>query len=366
MTPQRPARRRFIQISAALSGAFLLGRPGPFSRLAVAESTITTHTEHTTHTWSGIALGADANLQITHPNPAVAQALIERCVAEMQRLESLFSLYREDSALKTLNHQGYLDEPSNDFLTLLNRSKEFSRLTDGIFDVTVQPLWHAYADYFSNAHHLGESNQAPAAVGSTHSEQRMAAMPSGLQRSVQDALRLIGWRNIVIHPRQIRFSQPDMAITLNGIAQGYITDRITQLLAANGVDHALVNMGEIYGLNPDLSTDGQPWRVGLEHAQQPGTIAADIPIHNQAIATSGAYGMPFTSDMRHNHLLDPRLGLSSHRYHSVSVVAGDATTADALSTAFSLMPEAAIKALSRELGVQTYLQAHGESAVRRI
>ena len=351
MTPQRPARRRFIQISAAFSGAMLLGGAG---RLAFASQA---NAAQSTHTWSGIALGADASLQITHPDPLVAQTLIERSVAEVQRLESLFSLYRDDSALSILNRQGFLNEPSNDFLTLLNRSKEFSRLTDGMFDVTVQPLWKAYADYFAAAH------DSPAARAAADS---MAATPADLQAHIHDALKRVDWRKIDIDSQRIRLAQPGMAITLNGIAQGYITDRITQLLAANGIDHALVNMGEIYGLNPDSPTASKPWHVGLEDAHQPGSIAARVPVRNQAVATSGAHGTPFTADMRHNHLLDPRQGLSSHRYHSVSVVASDATTADALSTAFSLMPEPAIKALSRELDVQTYLQARDESSIRQV
>lgn len=358
MTPQRPARRRFIQISAAFSGTLLLGSAG---RLAIAAQA-----KQTTHTWSGIALGADASLQITHPDPQVAKALIERCVGEVQRLEHLFSLYRDDSALATLNRQGFLDEPSNDFVTLLNRSKEFSRLTDGMFDVTVQPLWQAYADYFAPAHDSTASGSQANATAAAAAANSLTAMPADLQAHIHDALKRVNWYNIDIDSQRVRLTQPGMAITLNGIAQGYITDRITQLLAASGVDHALVNMGEIYGLNPDSPVAEQPWRVGLEDARRPGNIAARVPIHNQAVATSGAHGTSFTPDMRYNHLLDPRQGLSSHRYHSVSVVAADATTADALSTAFSLMPERDIKALSRELGITTYLQASNEDGIRQV
>lgn len=343
MSLQRPARRRFIQIAASCSGAFLLGGMAALHPARARAAGLATH-----H-WTGIALGADASLQISHPDAGTAQALIERCVAEVQRLEGLFSLYRDDSALSILNRQGHLDEPSSDFLTLLNRSVEFSRLTDGMFDVTVQPLWQAYADYFSAA----DPSQA-------------VSQDAALQLAVQDALKHVDWRKLDVDTGQIRLRQPGMAITLNGIAQGYITDRITQLLAAHGVDHALVNMGEIYGLNPDSAMPEQPWQVGLEDTTRPGTVGRRIPLHNQAVATSGAYGTPFTPDLIHNHLLDPRRGSSSHLYRSVSVVASDATTADALSTAFSLMPEAAIRAVSRDLGVRTYVQAVDRDGVREI
>lgn len=335
MTIKRPARRRFIQLSAVFGGAAVLTGLGGLARSKVAGDTMKVHT------WNGVALGADASLQIHHPDVNAAQTLIERCVAEVDRLEGLFSLYRDDSALTRLNRDGVINEPSIDFLTLLSRSNEFSRLTNGVFDVTVQPLWQAYASHFTGSNTLGTT-----------------------PFNAKETLRLVDWRRLRIDSRQIRLMHADMAVTLNGIAQGYITDRITQLLADNGVDHALINMGEISGLNP--SSTSTPWRVGIENAQQPGSVARNISLHNQAIATSGAYGTPFTSDLRHNHLLDPHLGISSHRYHSVTVVARDATTADALSTAFSLMAEPDIKILSRDLGVATYIHPAGASTVRRV
>src|SRR5690625_4836686 len=150
MTLKHPTRRRFIQISAACSGAFLLTGMAGLGAMRHDAAANAGSLETSTHTWTGTALGADASLQVIHPDAAFAQELIERCIAEVQRLESLFSLYRDDSALITLNRQGYLDAPASDFLTLLNRSTEFSRLTDGMFDATVQPLWEAYANYFSD------------------------------------------------------------------------------------------------------------------------------------------------------------------------------------------------------------------------
>ena len=357
MTLERPARRRFIHISAVFGGAAVLTGLGGLQRCIAAYPSMKTHT------WTGIALGADASLQISHPDAAAADTLIERCIAEVDRLEGLFSLYRDDSALTILNRQGFLNEPASDFLTLLGRSKEFSRLTNGMFDVTVQPLWQAYANHFTA---LGNDAQVrrPDERNDWPAKDTALAMPSSVQHEIREALKLVDWRKLNIEPQQIRLQQANMAITLNGIAQGYITDRIVQLLAANGVDHALINMGEIYGLNPDPAST--PWHVGIENAQQPGSAGKRIPIHNQAIATSGAYGTPFTPDLRHNHLLDPRLGTSSHRYHSVTVVAQDATTADALSTAFSLMPEADIKILTRELDIKTYIHALDDSEIREV
>ncbi len=332
MTARLYSRRRFIQITAGLGAASLL--PG-LGRAASCG-----------HYWQGIALGADASLDIRHPDPDIAAAVARRCIDEVHRLESLFSLYRPDSSLAVLNRQRVLQDPSADFLALLARSREFSRLTDGVFDVTVQPLWQAYAELH-------------AAPDTPDAQERRARLEA--------ALRHVDWRALVLDTRQVRLARPGMAVTLNGIAQGYITDRVTALLARHGIHHALVNMGEIFALNPTPSATGdRAWQVGIEDARRPGRALARLPLRNRAIATSGAYGTPFGSQGEDNHLLDPRDGSTSTRYRSVSVVADDATTADALSTAFSLMPEKAIAALAGRMGVQVYVQAAGEAGLRRI
>lgn len=339
MMTKRATRRRFIQISALFGGIAALGGLGSLQTRAASSLEQASHDELSTHTWKGIALGADATLQITHPDAVAAQALIDLCIAEVRRLEGLFSLYRPDSALSMLNQHGTLTAPASDFLALLTRSLEFSRMTDGMFDVTIQPLWLAYANHFKSG-----NVQTP-----------------DLSPAIRDALELVDWRQLHLDAQSVRLMQPGMAITLNGIAQGYITDRITQLLRAHGIEHALVNMGEIYGMNPDLSEN--PWQVGLQNARHPDQIITRVPVHNQAVATSGGHGTRFTPDMHHHHLLNPFSGASSHRYRAVSVVASDATTADALSTAFSLMPETSIRTVSQELGVQTYIQPNSENGI---
>lgn len=335
MKPTLPSRRRFICISATVGSLSML--PG-ISRAAFAHAASSQLHEHY---WEGIALGADASLRLTHPDPAAAEQLIARCVAEVQRLEMLFSLYRDDSTISRLNRQGVVYEPASDFLTLLSQSINFSQLTSGKFDITVQPLWAAYTRYFASA--------------ATHSSGPDAAY-------LQAALELVDYRKLDISPEKISLGHPDMAITLNGIAQGYITDRVTQLLRQHGIRHALVNMGEIRGLND--AAHNTPWQVGLENPLNPGNFGQRIDLVNQAVATSSAYGTAWTPDGKYNHLLDPGNGASSSRYRSVSVVAQNATSADALSTAFSLMPESDIHAIARQQSLQVYLTRNDGSHVQ--
>ena len=143
-----------------------------------------------------------------------------------------------------------------------------------------------------------------------------------------------------------------MAITLNGIAQGYITDRIVDILREAGIDRSLVDMGETRAMGD--RPDGGPWIVGLEDPIHSGRVAQRIEIENQAVATSGGYGTQFDAAGHFNHLFDPATGGTSWRYLSVSVVAPTATVADALSTAFSLMPLDKTRRIVDALGIKAY------------
>jgi FAD:protein FMN transferase len=139
-----------------------------------------------------------------------------------------------------------------------------------------------------------------------------------------------------------------MALTLNGIAQGYITDRIVALLRAGGVEHSMVDMGESRALGSH--PDGRAWEVGLADPDEPRRITETIPIIDLAVATSGGYRFRFDAQGRFNHLFDPKTGQSADRYRSVTVVMPTATAADALSTAFSLLPLEDIDAMLRRVG----------------
>ncbi len=310
-------RRRFIRIAGIAAGLGL----APLSlRLSAAKAS------PLLHRWSGVALGADAEMQLYHPDAAVAAELIERSLAEVRRLEKIFSLYDETSALRRLNSAGALDDPPQELVQLLSDCARFSRATAGAFDATVQPLWDLYAAHFSSgdADPAGPPAQAIAATAAR-----------------------VGYAGVTVAPNRIAFERPAMAATLNGIAQGYITDRVVELLRASGVGHTLVDMGEIRAL--DGHPAGRPWSVGLKDPARENGILRALDLDNQALSTSGGYGTEFDAVGRFNHIFDPATGACSARYLSVSVMATTATVSDALSTAFSLMPlercEPVLKAL---------------------
>ena len=308
MMARQFGRRRALRIVAGL-GALCLA-PGLAGARPRARVT----------TWHGTALGAEASIILAHEDEGAARDLIRRAVAEIARLEKVFSLYRADSALSRLNRHGVLDAPPLDLVRLLAEARRFGDLTDGAFDVTVQPLWGVYANHFA----------AP------------GADPDGPDaEAIAEALARVDYRAVSVESHRIGFARPGMAVTLNGIAQGYITDRVADLLRRAGLDNVLIDLGETRALG--RHPDGRPWRVGLRDPLDREAIVRDLDLTNAALATSAGAGTRFDAHGRHHHLLDPRTGRSAQRYLSVSVIADTATAADALSTGFSIADIATIE-----------------------
>lgn len=299
-------RRRFIAIAA--TATLLPGAAGARARR---------------FEWQGGALGAEAKIVLYHPDKAAAEAAINACLAEISRLEDEFSLYRPASALNRLNASGRLAEPSHDMRRLLQLCRQYGDLSQGAFDPSIQPLWQLYAGHFASQ--PGDSaGPDPDAI-------------SAVQRHID-------YRRIAIGAEDIRLD-PGMALTLNGIAQGYITDRVADLLRARGWSNVLLNLGEIRAL------PGRTWSVAL-----PGDVPA-LDLSNAAVATSAGAGSPFAGPEGPHHLLHPVTGRSAGRYTSVSVLARTATAADALSTAMYLTaPERAADLLARGGGRQAWLR----------
>lgn len=297
-----PGRRRFIALAAAAAAAGVI--PGPARSAAMP-----------TFSWQGIALGADATLTLQHSDEAEAKAAIEACLTEVARLEAVFSLHRPDSALVRLNRMGALDEAPQDLRILLAEALRLSAGTGGAFDPTVQPLWSLYARHF----------------GSPDADPRG---PS--DDEIARALARTGWRDVAIDDSRIAFGKPGMALTLNGIAQGYITDRIGDLLRTRGFRHVLVNMGEQLAAGPKF--DGSAWTVGIADPIDRETMIQKVSLPDGAIATSSGHGCRFDAGGRFTHILDPRTGLPARQAASVSIVTSRATLADGLSTALSVLP----------------------------
>ncbi len=297
-------RRRLIEISAAAAVPLWAGRASGAARLT---------------RWSGTAMGASTSIALAHPDAAEAQRIIAASRAEIERLEAIFSLYREDSLLCQLNRDGRVDLPAFDFLSLLSLADAIHGATGGEFDPTIQPLWQLYARHFS------EPDAAPGGPD---------------PRAVAAARAKTGWKDLAIDSSAVCFNKPGMAVTLNGIAQGYVTDRVADLLRAEGLRDVLVNVGEIRALG--RHPDGRPWKVGLAERGD-GAAEERLDITETALATTAPRGTVLDEAGRVPHLIDPASGRPGGLWRRVSVLGPAAAITDGLSTAFAVMPKTAIR-----------------------
>ena len=299
-------RRRVLRVMAIGSGAFL----APQTLLSAGRRVEMIE-------WHGRALGADTSIQLFSNDKSKAAIVIEEAQGIIRKYEAMFSLYIDCSETSKLNRSGVLKNPSPDFVSLIKRSMEFSKSTNGAFDISVQPLWDVYQEHFG-----GDGD-------------------GELNEKINTVIENVGSDNISVNNTHVSFDRKNMAVSFNGIAQGFITDKVTEYLKEQSFSHTLVNMGEYRAIGPQ--ENGDPWRIGLLNPFDGVSIADVLEVNDGAVATSGGYGNQFDASGRYHHLFDPHTGLSSELYASVTVEASDATTADALSTAFSNMTQSDIK-----------------------
>ncbi|MFA8383994.1 MAG: FAD:protein FMN transferase [Pelagibaca sp.] len=259
-------RRRFLTLSAAFACA---------PALAGAD------------TWSGQALGADISVTLHGPREMTRRALAD-VPKVLEKVEQTFSLFRDRSDLSQLNRTGELTTPSPLMQSLMAQVDTAHLLSNGLFDPTIQPLWQALA--------LGyDPEPARAALG-------------------WDRLR---WSNQRIE------LQRGQALTFNGIAQGFATDLMRDMLVAHGATRALVNIGEQVAI-------GGPFTIGLEDPTH-GHLGTR-QLRDMTIASSSPAAMMFGDDA---HILGPRG--ETPIWSTVSIEGQSATMADALSTAAVFM-----------------------------
>ncbi len=313
-------RRRFLAIAA--SAGAIAGLP------ALARASTSADTSATaTSTWKGVALGAPVSMTLVHPDREFARATIDTCVAEIDRLESIFSLYRPQSALVQLNAAGMLAQPPAELVELLSFALSLARQSQGAFDPTVQPLYRLLAEHFAHPD----------------------ATPAGPDaRAIGRVLESVGHRHVELDAGLVRLHRPAMAITLNGVAQGFITDRVGDLLRRAGFDNVLVDIGEALALG--RRADGGPWRAAIADPRGNGGRLFELEIGDApgalpALATSAGGGTRFGAATRLHHLLDPRTGTSASHHAGVTVAAPRATLADGLSTALSVLAPARVPAI---------------------
>ncbi len=250
-------------------------------------------------------MGAEASLTLAGvPSNAQARLTFRAVERDLARLERIFSLYDSGSQIVQLNSAGILKAPAPELLEVLNLCGVLNAASMGAFDPTLQPLWLAYAKAATQGRVLSQDERDAACAG-------------------------VGWGNLQFDADQVRFDDPNGGLTLNGIAQGYVTDQIAKLLRRRGFRDILVDMGEIAVLGK------LPSQVGI--VTPGGDLVDRITLQNGAIATSAPMGTMLDPEIGLGHILDARDDKPRPKRKLVSVSARTAAVADGLSTAFCLM-----------------------------
>ena len=264
-------------------------------------------------------MGTVVEVTVYAPGEPKARAAIAAAFDEIERIERLMSLQMPESELWRCNREAAAGPTavSADTFEVLRRSREFSAMSDGAFDVTVTPLLRLWRD----------------------AAQRGA--PPGAQE-LQETLARVGWRDVELDAarRTVRYARPGMALDLGAIAKGYAVDAAVRRLRESGIASGLVNAGgDVYVLG--RKPDGTPWVVGVQdprHPESERALVLAVEVADAGVATSGNYRrFSVIGGRRYSHIVDPRTGEPADAVPSVSVIARDATTADALATALSVM-----------------------------
>ena len=267
-----------------------------------------------------LAMGTVVAMTLIHVSRDEAEEAMGQAFEEIQRLTKMLNRFDDRTFLGQLNREGFVGHIPGEMQQVIASGLDYHRLSKGNFDITVKPV----VDFF---HQKGKGKNNP--------------IPT--DKEIKQVRSLIGTEKIELQNGAIRFKQPGMGITLDGIAKGYIVDRAALVLKERGVENFLINAGG------DIRTSGakeneKPWTIAVEDPQKKGNHPDIIRLKNGAVATSGNYEIYFDKEKMLHHIVNPRTGLSPLNRASVSVTARTTMDADALSTAVFIMePEEGIR-----------------------
>jgi len=258
-------------------------------------------------------MGTFATLTIYAPDDESGIDAIKAAFTRIDDIESKASIFDEQAEAFRLNRDGYLDNPSDDLLRLITMSVDYNLLTEGYFDITVQPLLDLWG--------AGELWQESEEVQQTR---------------IDETMELIGSDNIGIEDNGIDLKLEGMKITLGGIAKGYAADEALRVLIDRGITHALVNIGgDICALGS--KPDDEPWHIALVNPDDTSQSLATFIFSDKSVATSGNYERYFDPSKEVHHILNPKTGYSVNWCISVTVIAENGTQADILATSVFVM-----------------------------
>jgi len=281
------------------------------------------------------AMGVDFTVVLYGAKKGAANTAAEAALDRVTQLDAICSDYKATSELRRLCAEakpGQAMPVSVDLARVLERSQQVSKLSGGAFDVTVGPLTKLW-----------------------RRARRQKKLPPADR--LNQARSLVGYRLVSVdgRARQVTLKRAGMRLDLGGIAKGYAVDRAMEILAHHGFTRSMVDgSGDLAVGDPPPGRAG--WKVAVASLENPDRRSVEVlELANTAIATSGDAFQSVTIDgTRYSHILDPRTGLGLTSSSSVTVLAADATTADAMASAVSVMgPVAGQRLVAGTRGVES-------------
>ena len=247
------------------------------------------------------AMGSAYSLVLYGEDRARLEAASEDAFEEVRRLDRALSNYRPESEWSKVNAQA-AERPvkvSAELFDLLSACVEYSRRSEGAFDISVGPLMKVWGFYKGTGHLPREGE-------------------------VRGALEKVGYRNILLDAaaRTVRFARAGVELDPGGIGKGYAVDRMVDTLRKDGVASALVSASgsSIYALGAPPGEAG--WRVRIRDPKDETKTVTEVTLKNESMSTSGSYEKFFQADGRiYSHIMDPRTGFPAAGMLSASVVA---------------------------------------------
>lgn len=277
-------------------------------------------------------LGSPFEMTVVAKDSVEGNYYIDLAVAEVKRVEYLISDWIPTTQISQVNKNAGIKpvKVDKEVFDLVGRAIKVSQITSGAFDISyasMDKIWK-----FDGS---------------------MKTMPT--EEAIKKSVSKIGYKNIILDPNEqtIFLKYEGMKLGLGGIGQGYIADKVKELLFSKGCTSGIVNVsGDInaWGKQPD----GKPWTVGIINPMNKNKVFATFPLENSAVETSGSYEkFVMFNGIRYAHIIDPRTGYPAQGIISVSVFANQTEIADALATGiFVLGVEVGLDLVNQLKGIE--------------
>jgi thiamine biosynthesis lipoprotein len=249
---------------------------------------------------SATAMGSTYSIAVYGEDQAVMENAVGQAFDEVRRLDDMLSNYKPESEWSQVNRFA-ADHPvktTPELFYLLSACVEYSRASEGAFDITVGPLMRVWGFYKGTGH-----------------------MPR--KTEIETARAITGWRNLELDPaaRTVRFRKKGIEMDPGGIGKGYAVDRMVEVLRRDGIKTGLVSASgsSIFAMGAPPGEDG--WHIEIKDPRDQSKSVEEVVLKDESMSTSGSYEKFFEADGHiYSHIMDPRTGYPAKGMLSVSVI----------------------------------------------